>query len=80
MLQTGQAKALNLIGPPPRTRAAPAAPGANDAVQDEPYDPLQPTAGDPESIASAIAQQSTAITALVAHLTSQSGDVMGRAM
>ena len=77
MLQTGQAKALNLIGPPPRTRAAPAAPGANDAVQDEPYDPLQPTAGDPESIASAIAQQSTAITALVAHLTSQSGDVMG---
>lgn len=43
---------------------------------EEPYDVLQPSLEDP-SIATALAQQSTAITALVAHLASQTGDAMG---
>ena len=74
--QTLAAKALNLVGPPPRTRAAVDAGVVEDVVADEPYDPLQPgeSAG---GIVHAIAQQSSAITALVAHLASQSGDVVG---
>ena len=43
---------------------------------DEPYDPLQPVQEE-VGIAAAIHQQSSAVMALVAHLTSQSGDVLG---
>ena len=74
--QTQGAKAVQLIGPPPKVRhSSPGAP-APGAAPEEPYDPLQPVAEDP-SIAAAIHQQSSAVMALVAHLTSQSGDVLG---
>lgn len=74
--QTVAAKALQLLGPPPKTRAPAPAEGAIGVGTEEPYDVLQPSLEDP-SIATALAQQSTAITALVAHLASQTGDAMG---
>jgi hypothetical protein len=45
-------------------------------VGDEPYDALQPGSEEP-AMAAAIQQQSNAVLALVAHLTSQAGDVLG---
>ena len=73
--RSGVAKAVALIGPPPKVKA-PAMPSFEEMPRDEPYDPLQPPVAEGSGIAAAIAQQSTAITALVAHLT-QSGDVLG---
>ena len=74
---TGVAKALALVGPPPKVRNVSPLPGATDAIADEPYDALQPEGEASGGIVAAIAQQSTAITQLVAHLASQSGDVLG---
>lgn len=75
--QTGVAKALALVGPPPKVRMSQPLVPAQDVAVDEPYDMLQPAEAEPPDIAAAIAQQSTAITALVAHLASQSSDVLG---
>eukprot|EP00435_Cladocopium_sp_Y103_P009652 s39_g2.t1 len=74
--QTAAAKALHLLGPPPKVKVATAAEVVTGVGNEEPYDVLQPTLEDP-SIAAALAQQSTAITALVAHLAAQGGDAMG---
>lgn len=72
-------KALNLIGPPPRTRMNQAQ--LNAALP--PPAPEEPGAlmmgadhgGDPQgSIVNALSHQSNALTALVAHLASQAGD------
>ncbi len=67
-----------LMSPPPRTRAAGFQSPQLDVVRegDEPYDPTSSGAqvsGDP--LLAAISQQSTALTALVAHLSS-GGDPM----
>ena len=72
------AKALSLTGPPPKTmRNVPQA-GPPDLTQmDDPLDPLQARPEEPMAIVSALAQQSTAITALVAHLASQAPDALG---
>ena len=74
--QTSAMKAMSLIGPPPKVKAAPQVTFVEDAVQDEPYDLLQPTE-DAGGIVAALTRQSTAITAVVAHLAPQSGDVLG---
>ena len=74
--QTVSAKALQLIGPPPKVRAAPSVAPVLGVVGDEPYDALQPGSEEP-AMAAAIQQQSNAVLALVAHLTSQAGDVLG---
>ena len=70
------AKALNLVGPPPKVRQPQQVQFVEAAERDEPYDPLQPLAEESGGIVAAIAQQSSAITALVAHMASQSGDAM----
>ena len=64
---------LAALGPPPKTRGPQmvgVAPGV--IVENEPYDPLAASSQDPATltVATALSQQSTAITALVAHLTS----------
>ena len=74
--QTLGAKALSLIGPPPKTKNVQVSLSAPAVERDEPYDVLQPQE-DSNGMLAALAQQSTALTALVAHLTSQSGDVLG---
>ena len=64
---------LSSLGPPPRTRAQTPLLAAPDVLlEDEPMDPLAGSSQDPAgmTVASALTQQSTAITALVAHLTS----------
>ena len=61
------------LGPPPKTRVANPILGVPDVVlEEEPQDPLAGSSLDPNplTVASALTQQSTAITALVAHLTS----------
>ena len=65
------AKALDLAGPPPRTRnvAAPLKPPEKE-VEDPFRNPLSGIAAS-TGIEAALAQQSTAITTLVAHLASQ---------
>ena len=75
----GVAKALSLAGPPPRVRQPTVSQSAADVVADEPYDVLQPGLIEEQGggIVAAIAQQSTAITQLVAHLASSSGDALG---
>ncbi len=70
------AKALNLVGPPPKVRHPQQAQLVEGAERDEPYDPLQPLAEESGGIVAALAQQSSAITALVAHMASQSGDAV----
>ena len=67
------AKALDLAGPPPRTRQSKAVPGAPDPAEEEVSDPFrQPAIIAPNTgIEAALAQQSTAITTLVAHLANQ---------
>ena len=71
-------KHWSLTGPPPKTmRNVPQA-GPPDLTQmDDPLDPLQARPEEPMAIVSALAQQSTAITALVAHLASQAPDALG---
>ena len=68
MSTAGAAKALTLLSPPPKVRNTPAQLGATDVAPDEPYDVLQPEGDSSGGIVAAIAQQSTAITQLVAHL------------
>ena len=72
-----QAKALTLVGPPPKVRTQPVQPDAAVVEQEEPYDALLPGVDESAGIAAALTQQSTAITALVAHLASQSTDALG---
>ncbi|CAK9000734.1 Uncharacterized protein SCF082_LOCUS6627, partial [Durusdinium trenchii] len=55
--------AASLLGPPPKTRAQAV---ESPLPMDEPKDPTAPEATDP--VITALAQQSTAITSLVAHL------------
>eukprot|EP00435_Cladocopium_sp_Y103_P064646 s2135_g26.t1 len=74
--QTSAAKALQLLSPPPKVRANPTLEHATGVGGEELYDVLQPVAED-TSPAAALTQQSTAITALVAHLAAQGGDAMG---
>ena len=64
---------LAQLGPPPKTRIQTPLMAAPDVVlEEEPADPLAGSSQDPANltVASALTQQSTAITALVAHLTS----------
>ena len=64
---------LALVGPPPRTRSMAPVPGAKDVLpEDEPLDPFASGSQDQmgHQVAQALTQQSTAITALVAHLAS----------
>ena len=71
----GVAKAAKLVGPPPKTKPAGSAVEALHAQEgEEPVDPLNPDPTSPTSVAMALTQQSAAITALVAHLTT--GDAM----
>lgn len=61
------------IGPPPKTRQPVASPGVPDVVvENEPEDPFAAGSNEPAAltVATALTQQSTAITALVAHLAS----------
>ena len=67
-------KAALLSGPPPKVRAV-GKEKAGNVVQPDPLDPFhteEPVSLPQTEFATALMQQSTAITALVAHLTSQS--------
>lgn len=76
--QTAAAKALAMLSPPPKTAKGGAGLSMLDfQTQDDPVDVLQPGVEEPGNVVAAIAQQSTAITALVAHLASQSPDGLG---
>ena len=66
------AKALQLLGPPPRTRMSPS-PHQPLEKWDEPVDPLK---APPEILEHTLAQQSAALTTLVSHLI-QGGDTLG---
>ena len=66
--RTSPAKALQLIGPPPRTRMSPIL-----ALQDEHQEPLK---APPETIENSLSQQSAALTALVSHII-QGGEGLG---
>ena len=71
-------KAVTMVGPPPKVRAGSAVqvpPATMVPNQEEPLDPLAPRE-ELSPIASALVQQGAAITALVSHLTAQSGDAM----
>ena len=80
------AKALQLVGPPPRTRQGRTVHQDPEPVEQEVQDPFKaPALGIvPKSgIEAALAQQSTAITTLVAHLASQAdplGDLSSTAV
>ena len=64
-----------LVGPPPRVRHVPDAVGkVAFTPAEEPQNPLDPGEESPQSFAKALTEQSAAITALVAHLTT--GDAM----
>ena len=65
------------MGPPPKVRTNVPQAAVEGVVQDEPYDVLHPNTEDSGNIALAIARQSSAIRTLLAHLTAQSGDVLG---
>ena len=62
--------AAELVGPPPKTRAAAKATALVEV--DEPKDPLD--LGNADPMLAALAQQSTAITSLVAHLAGNASD------
>ena len=66
------AKAMQLVGPPPKTRTGPSS-GLALTVPDEPVDPLR-APKDPTELA--LSQQSAALTALVTHLI-QGNDPFG---
>ena len=67
--------AAKLIGPPPKVRAAVDVGDKREGGGgDEPVNPMQPEEENPLDFAKALTQQSAAITALVAHLTT--GDAM----
>ena len=64
-----------MVGPPPKVRGAKDVAGVVAASPgDEPQNPLDPGDGSPNAFAKALTEQSAAITALVAHLTT--GDAM----
>ena len=63
--------ALQLLGPPPKTRTSPLTSGPG--LFEEPYDPIQAPPNTPEQI---LSQQSVALNALVSHLI-QGGDSIG---
>ena len=68
-------KAAKLLGPPPRTKVVSSAVEVPDLHPgEEPLDPMNPDPDTSPSFARALTQQSAAITALVAHLTT--GDAM----
>jgi len=67
-------KALSLVGPPPRTKAAVEPKGASGVGKAEPAGPSNQTAAETSSMVAAISQQSAALTSLVAHLAS--GDAL----
>ena len=74
--KAGQVAAVaKLVGPPPKVKSVPdaVARGPGDPA-DEPTNPLLPGDESPQAFAKALTQQSAAITALVAHLTT--GDAM----
>ena len=66
------AKALQVLGPPPKTRMASPS-GVPVQHLDEPKDPLK---APPEQLETTLSQQSAALTALVSHLI-QGGDAFG---
>ena len=66
------AKALALVGPPPRVQATPTLPGFPIIKEDEPKNWKEAGFSTSDPILSAISQQGSALTALVAHLTSAS--------
>ena len=66
------AKALQLLGPPPRTRASPKTSGPALLQFDEPLDPLKAPPETPEQI---LSQQSMALNALVSHLIQGGGNL-----
>ena len=69
------AATAKLVGPPPKVKNVPdVAEILTVPPQDEPQDPLNPGDESPQAFAKALTQQSAAITALVAHLTT--GDAM----
>ena len=70
--RTTPAKALQLLGPPPKTRMSPLS-MASPVLADEPRDPLR---APPDPTEQALAQQSAALTALVSHLI-QGNDPFG---
>ena len=74
--KAGQVAATaKLVGPPPKVRSAQDAAGRTSGdMPDEPVNPLEPGEESPNAFAKALTQQSAAITALVAHLTT--GDAM----
>lgn len=65
-------KATALLGPPPKTTATPVrVPGVREAIpEDEPKEWKEGTTSSGDPLLQAIAQQGSALTALVAHLTS----------
>ena len=63
-------KALQMLGPPPKTRASPVISGLGLGQFDEPYDPVSAPAETPDQI---LSQQAVALNALVSHLV-QGGD------
>lgn len=67
------AKTLQLLGPPPRTRASPLGSGPTPQPFDEPYDPVRAPPDTQEQI---LSQQTMALNALVSHLV-QGGDALG---
>ena len=66
------AKALALVGPPPRVQATPPLPGFPTIKEDEPKGWKEAGYSTSDPVLSAISQQGSALTALVAHLTSAS--------
>eukprot|EP00438_Fugacium_kawagutii_P022540 Skav206050 [mRNA] locus=scaffold587:261914:262972:+ [translate_table: standard] len=69
-------KTLALVGPPPKVRHSQAARASVGVVEEEPQDVTQPQIEESTHMLTAINQQSAALTALVAHLTSAGSDAM----
>lgn len=63
-------KALQLLGPPPRTRASPMTSGLGLGPSDEPYDPVKAPPETPDQI---LSHQAVALNALVSHLVQGGG-------
>jgi hypothetical protein len=70
----GVAKSAKMMGPPPKTKVAIEPLLASPAIAEEPLSPWDPAGLDPTNtgLASALMQQSSAITQLVSHLASNS--------
>ena len=72
-LQTPGLKALQLLGPPPRTWAFSVTSGLGHQLLDDPWDPLKAPPETPDQI---LSHQTMALNALVSHLV-QGGDSIG---